>query len=479
MRSKVAMGGLVGLVALASLAPISQAGTDTGEPTISLRRTMPSVVATKYGKRSPRIPIPVYVQALDAPLDLRVRRPSYKDPLTLYQVKHASTGDEWVELGDLADGWDGLRDFMRMRIRDDEGRSVFSVTRRFCPNTWERQRINDQGPSRRVFPDGCWGSDRSFLKGMAWGIEEGWAVPLSRSVKARIAPGDYQGSVWIRRDYRDLFGISDEAGVAKFDITVEKDAGFDDGGHFGPVVGEASETGEPSSPEDVPAGAEGPRPDLQALPAFSIDMENRGDRSRVEFAATIWTGGDTPLVVEGFRRPDEDTMDAYQYFYEDGEAVGREEVGTFEYDRRDGHFHWHFLQFASYQIRSVATGEVEISAKQSFCVVPTDSIDLSLDHASWTTEEADLRTSCGGEDALWIREVLPIGWGDTYSQVAGQAFNVTDLPNGEYWIEVEANPEGVLFESDMSNNLVQRKVVLGGEQGARTITVKNWHGVDW
>ena len=419
------------------------------------------------------------MQALEAPLDLRVKRPSYGDPLDLYQVKHTSSGNEWVDLGDHADGWKGLLDFVRMRIRDGNGRSVFSVTRTFCPNAWQRQRIDDAGPNRPVFPDGCWGSDRSFLKGMAWGIERSWAVPLMSGVKARLAPGEYQGSVWIRRDFRELFGITDEDGVAKFDIDIVE--GQDHNGGGGVIIDDAggSSAAAGEAPGQPPAGSTGPLPDLQALPAFNIDMENRRDRSRIEFAANIWSGGDSPLVVEGFRRPDEDTMDAYQYFYEDGEAVGREEVGTFEYDRRDGHLHWHFLQFARYGLRSIDTGEVVRSSKQSFCVVPTDAIDLSLDRASWTTEEADLRTSCGGDDALWIREVLPIGWGDTYSQVAGQAIPVTGLPNGRYWLEVEANPEGLLFESDMSNNVVQRKVILGGEPGERTIIVRNWQGVTW
>ena len=36
---------------------------------------------------------------------------------------------------------------------------------------------------------------------------------------------------------------------------------------------------------------------------------------------------------------------------------------------------------------------------------------------------------------------MPVGWGDTYFQfVAGQAFDITSVPNGTYYIEVGAVP---------------------------------------
>jgi len=50
--------------------------------------------------------------------------------------------------------------------------------------------------------------------------------------------------------------------------------------------------------------------------------------------------------------------------------------------------------------------------------------------------------------ALWVREMLPVGWGDTYfNSVAGQSFDITGVPNGTYYIEVIANPLHVLHET--------------------------------
>ena len=79
----------------------------------------------------------------------------------------------------------------------------------------------------------------------------------------------------------------------------------------------------------------------------------------------------------------------------------------------------------------------------------------------------------------WIREVLQAGWGDTYAQFrAGQSFDITDLPNGTYFVKTIANPEQRLVETRSDNNVAYRRVVLGGEPGSRTATVPPYHGMD-
>ena len=75
--------------------------------------------------------------------------------------------------------------------------------------------------------------------------------------------------------------------------------------------------------------------------------------------------------------------------------------------------------------------------------------------------------------------MLQSGWGDTYFQgIPGQSFNVTDLPNGTYYVKVEVNPLGALHEQTDANNAELREVIIGGEPGARTIEVPPWNGID-
>ena len=75
--------------------------------------------------------------------------------------------------------------------------------------------------------------------------------------------------------------------------------------------------------------------------------------------------------------------------------------------------------------------------------------------------------------------MLDVGWGDTYGQyLPGQAFDITDVPNGRYVMRVEVNPEGLLYETTTANNVQDRVIRLKGKPGNRTAIVKPWHGID-
>jgi hypothetical protein len=120
------------------------------------------------------------------------------------------------------------------------------------------------------------------------------------------------------------------------------------------------------------------------------------------------------------------------------------------------------------------------SNKVGFCIAPTDPVDLTLPHATWQPSFTGFSFgACGSPTALWVREMMPLGWGDTYFQsVAGQSFDVSGLPNGTYYIEVIANPDGVLHETTADDNISLRQIILGGTPGHRTLQVPAWHGLD-
>ncbi len=81
-------------------------------------------------------------------------------------------------------------------------------------------------------------------------------------------------------------------------------------------------------------------------------------------------------------------------------------------------------------------------------------------------------------NAIWLREQLPVGYGDTYQQwVAGQAFDITHVANGLYRIEVRVNPLGVLHETTTADDLSVRFLRLSGHGGARKVQVAPWHGI--
>ncbi|MFJ7082562.1 lysyl oxidase family protein [Streptomyces griseus] len=227
-----------------------------------------------------------------------------------------------------------------------------------------------------------------------------------------------------------------------------------------------------------------PKPDLRSLPAYGITVsdgyEDVPGKDYLAFSANVWNAGPAKLVVDGFRSPGKELMDAYQYFYDaDGKQVGYTPTGTMEWDPRPGHEHWHFTDFASYRLLKADKKETVRSGKEAFCLANTDAVDYTVKNANWHPDNTDLSTACGQENSISVREVLDVGSGDTYTQdLPGQSFDITDLPNGTYYIQVLANPENRLKETNHNNNSALRKVVLGGKKGARTVKVPAHHLVN-
>ena len=304
---------------------------------------------------------------------------------------------------------------------------------------------------------------------------------LRERAAAAATPADRQHSAWVLGRSTSGRGAA-EAG---------RHAAQAHEARLAEVAATAAAVERPTTGARALAAAPSVRPDLQALPAFGTglvkgkDLDEEIDPSLAEhtfltFAATVWNAGPSPLVVEGFRRPGKDVMDAYQYFYDRGKQLGYRKVGAMEYDPRTGHEHWHFKDFAEYSLLDASRKNRVLSAKEAFCLAPTDAIDLRVRNAEWNPGSTGLASACGSKSALSIRENLDSGWGDTYGQyLPGQSFDVTNLPNGTYHIEVLANPVKRLIETSTTNNRALRKVVLGGTPGgARTLAVPPYMGID-
>jgi hypothetical protein len=421
----------------------------------------------------------VWVASLGSALQFDVQRVTYSRPVTITQVIHLpGGGTTTVALPrSVLDGFNGLRYFLGLTVQNSHGKVVARGRIGFCPDTFDPERATPDSPASSPYPQQCAAFD-PFQKATVWGVAKGWAVdPFEEVGRAyRLALGTYHVTVVINHPYLRLLHISPRN--AKASVTVKVVPATD-------LFGRASHPRRapaaplPSLPRNVPVLATAPRnalPDLVPLPSWGISTSHTGRLDLLNFGATVWIGGTSPLDVEGFRSNGSPVMKAYQYFWRNGHIIGRMAAGTMGFS---GYNHWHFQQFARYQLLNASRAVAVRSHKEGFCIAPTDGVDLLLPHAVWQPNSIGLFGQCGSPTALWVQEYLPIGWGDTYFQtVPGQSFNITKVPNGTYYIEVIANPLRVLHESNVNNDVSLRKVILGGTPGHRTVRVPAWHGID-
>lgn len=420
----------------------------------------------------------VWVASVDGALELRASRADYDSPVTLTQTD-AETGAVIRTLhADLLDGWFGLRDFLHVAVRDADGHLVMRQRYTFCPNSYGRSRLSDEGPLNARYPQFCGGNP--FTLGNVYGIDYGWAVPAfgeydyGNTLAFRADERRYRVAVWIDGAWAEALGVAPQDQRVEIDLRVVR--GHDHHGGEPPIPVETAAAPFAAVPETTTPPAD-TLPDLIALPAWGMQTRRGGGRDLLAFNATEWNAGPGTMLVEGFRQANEPLMDAYQYFLRDGVAIGRAPAGGLEFHAEHGH--WHFLQFTEYSLIDATTGDVQLSGKQSWCLVNTDAIDLTLLNAAWAGYGGDVSTQCGSRGAIWIREVLDVGWGDTYGQyIPGQAFDITNVPNGRYIVRVEVNPEELLVESSMANNVTDRVIRIRGSRGARTVIVKPWHGIE-
>lgn len=471
--------GLAALAAAALTAPLlaSAVGTSpaTGaaptNPTIDL--TVPDrVVAETYGGGI-YSDLGFRLEVRDAALEIWSQRAA--------DYKTAPAAVAKLPLGDVVlpeqERIGLLQRFLRVRVvdRDDPDATPKVRYRDSCLGE-PSERIDPAAEFTNSYPQTCFYNP--FALGAVQGIPAGWASGVfGYETRLRLKPGEYDVTVAITKGYADALGLTAEQRSASTVLVVQKGSecrGCRDDRRAAPRLtanrNEPDPAGGIDAIEDLPPGT--PTPDLRSLPAFNIQLNRSG--TQLQFSANVWNAGNSPLVVDGFRRDDEDIMDAYQYFLdEDGNQIAYQQVGTMEWDPDPTHQHWHFTDFATYELLNADKTRAVRSGKEAFCLANTDAVDLTGEGAAWEAYEEDLGSVCGGYETRSIREVLSAGWGDTYAQFrAGQSFRIKNLPDGVYYVRVLANPKDTLIESDTDNNEALRRVrLVTNEAGERRVRV--------
>jgi hypothetical protein len=521
-RSRTAVLGIAGLTAAACLSAAAAAGAAAApaaapapaappaaahapRPAVTLFAAASSVQA-QHSKDSKTAFVDFGLNVLggDRPISVVVHRPDYAKRA----VATLSVGKATRKLGRGMAALYGLRDFVTVTVTDAKGKVVSKQKMAYCPGGGYfggAVRGRPDAPSTSPYPSGC--AMHPFALGMVAGLQAGWLSPVYAG--AELKNGSYTVNARLGEPWRKILGVP--VASARTTLKVKVVTGKDDGdgvhpaespeaaferaheerraqieafalasGHAKPLG--TTPRGTAAVARAVPAGQ---RPDLRALPSTGISLVKGKDLDEeidpklakhqfLVFSATVWNAGTSPLVVEGFRKPSSKVMTAYQYFYAGDHQIGYAKVGTIGYDTRAGHQHWHFTDFAQYNLLDVKKRQAIRSQKEAFCLAPTDAVDLTRRGARWQPGSVGLYSACGegNPQALALRENLDAGWGDTYSQYRpGQSFDIETVPNGTYYVEVLANPKHRLLETSTANNRSLRKIVLGGTRGHRTVKV--------
>ncbi|MFF0345290.1 lysyl oxidase family protein [Kribbella sp. NPDC004875] len=479
-RTAVAVAGAAGLVALAaagaSAATGGQSGTTAARPPLKLVAGSIDVTLTDVEDYGVDLDLGTHVVAGNAPIEVRATRASYASPVVATQYVRGKPVRQ-LPKGMVTD-FSGLGKFLHLTLTNAAGKKVLDKDQTVCLNG-DGSRTRPDAPATSPYPDGC--TANPFTQGAVWGLQTGWsAQTFNDGAPAKLAVGKYKATVTVNKAYRDFFEIPAKDAAVTLNVTVQK-GDTCVRGCIGAKRAVSAATPKPNAarPTGTASVPNGPKPDLRPVPAWGIEVAP-GDagtpdanKDFLQFSATVWNAGPSPLVLDGFRRQGKDLMDAYQYFYDArGKQVGYQNTGTLEWDGREGHNHWHFTDFARYSLLNAKQTEVVRSQKEAFCLAATDSIDYTVKNANWHPDNTDLHTACGDHSSLSVREVLDVGSGDTYVQtLPGQSFDITNLANGTYYVQVTANPEHRLYESSTKNNVALRQVVLGGTKHHRTVKV--------
>lgn len=132
----------------------------------------------------------------------------------------------------------------------------------------------------------------------------------------------------------------------------------------------------------------------------------------------------------------------------------QEEVGGFVWHAE--HQHWHFEEFAAYQLRRLgadgrpdysSAGLIALSDKVSFCMIDSAQVDPNASPAP--TYNTCLPT---------VQGISP-GWEDIYTyDLPGQSFSLDGLADGRYALVISMNYASRLHESEYGDNVLEATI---------------------
>ena len=207
-------------------------------------------------------------------------------------------------------------------------------------------------------------------------------------------------------------------------------------------------------------------PDMRTVVPRHLQLVHSKQRDILRFSNGIANTGAGPWAIGPFfdltveppvTRAIQEIRDS------DGEVLLEHEAG--EYVFHPAHNHWHIGDVALFEIRA---------GTPSGPVVAGNSLKITFCLIDWYALEGNSPTS---EREFWdcsrSYQGVSAGWVDQYHHaLPGQDLDLTDTPDGTYYLVSTANPTGVFLEEDYHNNMAWTRFNLyTAAEGNRKIVV--------
>jgi hypothetical protein len=196
---------------------------------------------------------------------------------------------------------------------------------------------------------------------------------------------------------------------------------------------------------------------------YDVVIDNNSGGRLLRFSAAMANKGAGAFELRAIVESD-GTTTATQWIYDDQGGHQERYAGTFVFSDHAGHNHFHFADFAIYRLRAVLSNNrigslVATSDKVGFAMFDVSSYNLSLPGAPGSP--VYLRQELSSLNP----EGISVGWADVYGRWLGdQWINIAGVRDGQYWLEVIVDPNGLIAESDETNNTTYVKVILNGNR---------------
>jgi hypothetical protein len=191
---------------------------------------------------------------------------------------------------------------------------------------------------------------------------------------------------------------------------------------------------------------------VQRPPSGLVAMASGHGRWLLGFTSMTDNRGPGVLWIRGSRPPGKRVMTVRQLVQLSGNRVRvLPPSGELHYTVAPPHYHWHFLDFDRYELRTARTFALRVrDHKSGFCIADHYGIAQGVSHGS-----PRFLGNCAQfhPEARFVEEGSSVGYTDRYpAYFHGQSLDITRVPAGRYWLVHRTNPEFHLRERSYSDD---------------------------